>query len=98
MIVVHEISDIPVKASFVKYDDVFQGLAANSSDDPFHVRTLPRRARCGQDLLDHHGLDLVDEFFPEDSIAIPQKIAGRSVPRKGLAGVAGHSIPMWDAR
>jgi hypothetical protein len=42
MIVVQEPSKMPVKTSFIEYDDVVQALAANGSDDPFDIRTLPR--------------------------------------------------------
>src|ERR1700756_1122599 len=84
MIVIEEISKVPVKASFVEYDDVVQALAANGSDDPFDVSALPRRARSGQDLFDTHGLDLMNEVPPKDPVAIPQQVAGRGVPRKGL--------------
>jgi hypothetical protein len=53
MIAIEEISKVPVKASFVEYDDVVQALAANGSDDPFDISTLPRRARrVASDLLD----------------------------------------------
>jgi hypothetical protein len=84
MIVIEEISKVPVKASFVEYDDVVQALAANGSDDPFDISTLPRRARSGEDLFDTHGLDLMNEISPKDPIAIPLQIARRGVPRKGL--------------
>jgi hypothetical protein len=52
MIVIEEISKVPVKTSFVEYNDVVQALAANGSDDPFDIRTLPGRAWRGQDLFD----------------------------------------------
>ena len=84
MIVIEEISKVPVKTSFVEYNDVVQALAANGSDDPFDILTLPRRAWGGQDLFDPHDLDLIDKFFPEDSIAVSQQIAWRGVPGKSL--------------
>ena len=70
VIVVQELSKMSVKTSFMEYDDVVQALAANGSDDPFDIRTLPRRARRGHDLFNPHGLDLMNEVLPKDLIAI----------------------------
>ena len=90
---------MPVKASFVEYEDVVQALPANGSDDAFDIRPLPRRTRRGQHLFDPHGLDLMNEVLPKDPIAIPQQIAWCSVPWKGLpkllytpfrCGMSGH--------
>jgi hypothetical protein len=51
---------------------VIQALAANRANHPFDIRTLPRRARGRKHLLDAHCFHLIDEFFAEDAIAIPQ--------------------------
>ena len=74
-------------------------LAANGSDDPFDVSTLPRRAGSGQNFFDAHSLDLINEVPAEDPIAIPQQVARCGVPGKGLpelldtpfcCGMCGH--------
>src|SRR5947207_12857344 len=65
-------------------DDVIQTLAENGTDKPFDIGPLPGRSRCGEHLFDAHGLHLVDEVLPEDSIPIAQEIAWRAVPRKGF--------------
>lgn len=85
MIVIEEISKVPVKAAFVEYDDVVQALAANGSDDPLDISTLPRRAWRGQDLFDPHGLNLMNEVLPKDPIAVPQQVTWRCVPWKSLS-------------
>lgn len=85
MIVGEEISKVPVKTAFVKDDDVVQALPANGSDDSFDISTLPWRARRGQDLVDTHGRDLMDEILSKDPIAIAQQIAGRGIPGESLS-------------
>src|SRR5260370_29091881 len=97
MIVVQEISKVSAKASFVEYDDVVQALAANRSDHPFHISTLPWRARRGQHLFDPHGVDLMREVMPKDPIAIPQQIARRGVPGKGFPQLLYSPFRCWTS-
>ena len=42
MIIVHERLEVPVQAAFVEHDQVIQALAADRTDDPLDVSTLPR--------------------------------------------------------
>ena len=99
IIVVHETLQVTGQAPFAEHDYVVQVLAANGADDPFHVSSLPGRTRCRQHLFDTHGFDLIEDFFPEDPVAISEQIAGRRVPGKGFAellsgplcgGMSGH--------
>ncbi len=41
MIVVEEVSEVQLEASFIRYDEIVQTLAANGSDDSLHICTLP---------------------------------------------------------
>ena len=86
--------------SLVQHDHAIEALAANGADHPFNIRTLPRRARRRQYLLDAHGLNLVDEALPEDLVAVAQEITRRSVPGEGFSyllrspfrcGMIGHA-------
>ena len=61
--------------SLVQHDHVIEALAANGADNPFNIRTLPRRARRRQYLLDAHGLNLVDEALREGPVAVTKEIA-----------------------
>src|SRR3982751_6934998 len=49
-------------------DDVIQALAAKGTDEPFDIGSLPGGARRRKHLFDAHGLHLIDEILPEDSI------------------------------
>src|SRR3954447_16174174 len=53
-------------------DDVIQTLAANRTNEPFDIRPLQGRSRRGKHLFNAHGLHLIDEVLPEDSIPIAQ--------------------------
>ena len=50
---------------------VIETLAANTTDDPFDVRALPRRARRRQDLLDAEPCNAPAEVPAVDLVAIP---------------------------
>jgi hypothetical protein len=72
VIVAEETSNVSLQAALVENNQVIQALAANRANHPFDIRTLPRRARGRKHLLDAHCFHLIDEFFAEDAIAIPQ--------------------------
>jgi hypothetical protein len=66
-----------------QHDDMIETLATNRADEPFGVRVLPGRARCGQHFLNAHGFDCrLDRL--KRAIAIADEIAWRLVPRKGF--------------
>src|SRR6476659_5743312 len=55
-----------------EHDHVIETLAANGPNEPFDIGPLPGRARCGKHLLNAHGVYLIHEVLPEDSIPIAQ--------------------------
>src|SRR5207302_7498494 len=64
-----------------------QALAANRSDQSFHIRILPRRTRsCGY-FFDPHALREGNECSSEDCISIPDPIPRRLVPRKRFSNL-----------
>ena len=74
---------MPVKASFIEYDEVVQALTANGSDDSFHVSTLPWRAwRDRSCLIPMPGLGrrILSRRFDHDLAAD----SGCGVPGKGF--------------
>src|SRR5207253_3272690 len=77
----------PPRRRLVPHDDVIQALAANRSDQSFHVRILPRRTRsCGY-FFDPHALREGNECSSEDCISIPDPIPRRLVPRKRFSNL-----------
>jgi hypothetical protein len=64
-------------------DQVIETLAADTADDPFDVRALPRRARRRQDLLDTKPGDASVEIPAVDRITIPYQVTRRGIPGKG---------------
>ena len=83
----------------MEYDHMIEALAANGSNDPLYIGSLPRRARCRQDFVDAQVSHLFSEIIPEDSIAVAQQVARElgkgkrlpqllSRPRRGRVG--GH--------
>ena len=84
MIVVHETWQVTVQAPFAEHDYVVEALAADGTDDPFHISSLPGGTRCRQHLFDPHGFDWIHDIFPEDPVAIAQQMTGCCIPRKGF--------------
>ena len=70
--------------SLVKKDHVIETLAANATNHPFDVRILPRRSRRRPNLVDAEAFDAPDEVRTIDAIAVPQQIARRGFPWKGV--------------
>src|SRR4030088_328307 len=100
MVVSAERLQVAVQAGFVQDDDVVQTFSANGTDDPLDIGALPWRTWRRQHLLDSHRLHLLDEVMAKDAVAVAQKIARRTVPRKRLpellssplgSRVCGHS-------
>ena len=61
---------------------------ADRTDDALDIGVLPRRPRCGDDLLDRHRLDTIAEGLPIRRVAVSQQKARRGVPGKGLSDLA----------
>jgi hypothetical protein len=76
---------VAAKATLVEHDHMIEAFAANGTDQAFYVGTLPGCTRCGQYLLDAHGLQLVHKLISKNAIAIAQQKARRRVSRKGFA-------------
>ena len=70
--------------SLVKNDHVIETLAANATNHPFDIRILPRRARRRPNLVDAEAFDAPDEVRTIDAIVVPQQIARRGFPWKGV--------------
>jgi len=74
---------------FADDDHMIQALAPDRADDPLDVGPLPGRPRCAEHFLDAEFLDLLGEVVAEDAVAVPQEIAWRGIPRKGLPELLG---------
>src|SRR5437870_13723380 len=63
---------------------MIEALASNRSNHSLYIGSLPRRARCRQNLADAHVSHLFSEGIPEDSIAVAQQVAREVVKGKCL--------------
>ena len=84
MIVIDILAKESPQVLLVENNHVIETLAANTADDPFDVRALPRRARRRQDLLDAEPGDAPAEVPTVDLVAIPYQVTRRGVPGKGI--------------
>src|SRR5215467_11380977 len=67
-------SQNPPQRRFVPHNDVIQALAANRSDQTFHIWILPRRSRSRDHLFDPHALREGNNCSSENRISIPHQI------------------------
>ena len=61
---------------------MIEALAANRSNHPFPIRSLPRRARCRQNFADTHVSHLFSEVIAKDRIAVAEQEARELGKRK----------------
>ena len=76
------------QVTLIEDDDVIEAFATDRADDALDIGVLPRRPRCGDDLLDRHRLDTIAEGLPIRRVAVSQQKARRRVPGKGLSDLA----------
>ena len=68
----------------VEDNHVVETLSSQGPDHPLDERTLPRRARRCQDLLDAESLNPLGEGRAVDAVSVPQQVPRRRIPGKGL--------------
>src|SRR6516164_11419448 len=61
-----------------------EALAANRTDDAFHVGALPRGSRRRQNFLDSHGFHICRKLTAVDSVAVPKQVPRDLLKGKGL--------------
>ena len=66
-------------------DHVIEALAANRSNHPFYIGSLPRRARCRQNFANAHAAHLFTEVLAKDRIAVAQQVARELGKGEGLS-------------
>ena len=72
----------------VKDDDVIQTFAADRADEALDIGVLPGRPRRGNNLFDAHPPKAIAKGRTIGCVPVPQQIAGRGVPGKGLGDLA----------
>ena len=92
MIVIDILAKESSQVLLVEDNHVFETLAANTADDPFDVRALPRRARRRQDLLDAAPCNAPAEVPAVDLVTIPYQVSRRGVPGKGIDHLLRHPL------
>ena len=74
-------------------DHMIEALAANGSNHPFDIGTLPRRARCRQNFADTHVSYVFSEVIAKNSVTVAEQEARELVKREMLPAVAVRSTP-----
>src|SRR5215470_17533888 len=74
-----------------------QALAPNRANDPFHIRSLPGRARGRQHFFDVHVSHPFSEVLAKDAVAVAQQVARDMVKRKGFSQLLTRPLSGWMA-
>jgi hypothetical protein len=93
MVILKEASEVLVQTSFAEHDYVIKALAANSTDHPFDIRTLPRRPWCRKHLFDTHCLHLNNEVLAEEHDPDCAADSAEHSAAETLAATAERSLP-----
>jgi len=83
-----------MQVSFVEHDDMVQTVAAYTADGTLAIRSLPWRARCGQDFFDAHAFHAFLEVVAVDAVAIADEKSRRFIVREGLGDLLGSPLGM----
>ena len=75
--------------ALTKDDDVLEPLPSDGSHETFCMWILPRRPRCGEDLLDAEALDATAELVAENAVAIADHEPRRRILGEGLDDLLG---------
>src|SRR5450631_4832043 len=70
-------------------DDVVETLPPYGSHEAFSIWILPRRPRCGEDLLDAETLDATAELVAVNAVAVADHEPRRGVLGEGLDNLLG---------
>ena len=68
----------------MEHNYMIEALTPNGTNHPFHVGSLPGRARRGQHFVDAHVSHLFSEVTAEDRIAVAQQVTRELVKGKSL--------------
>ena len=75
----------------MQHDHVIEALTANRSNQSLDIGSLPRRARCRQDLADAHISQLFSEIMAENGITVAQQLR----EGKGLSHLLSRPFCGW---
>ncbi len=79
---------------------MIEALASNGSNHSLHIGSLPRRARCRQDLANAHVSHLFSEVIAKDPIAVPQQVTRELLSSRiwgGLIDENATQIGSWGS-
>lgn len=68
----------------IQDDDMVKTIPSDGSDQPLHVRVLPRTPGRAQNLLDAQTIDAPAKCFPIYRVATPKRILRSAIPREGF--------------
>lgn len=84
MVIVEVDREDPFQVALVENHHVVQAIAPDTTDDPLHVRILPRAARSRDHFFDEKTVHAVAKSLTVDSISIAKQMLRCSIPWKGL--------------
>jgi hypothetical protein len=73
-------------------DHMIEALAANGSNHPFDIGTLPRRARYRQNFADTHVSYVFSEVIAKNSVTVAEQEARELVKGKCFPGFSRHIL------
>src|SRR5450631_420650 len=79
----------PAEMALTEDDDVVETLPPYGSHEAFGIWILPRRPRCGEDLLDAEALDATAELVAENAVAVADHEPRRRVLGESLDDLLG---------
>src|SRR6267378_3193769 len=79
----------------MEHDHMIEALATNGSNHSLYIGSLPRRARCRQNLADAHVSHLSSEVMAKDRIAVPQQVARELVKGKCFPELLSGPLGGW---
>src|SRR5262245_51038524 len=82
----------PAQVRLPKYDHVVETFPSDRADQSLDVWILPRRSGSSRLVANAHSTQPLPEDRSIRSVAVPNKIARRTVPRKRLDDLAGNPL------
>ena len=75
---------LPSQMPFIENNNVIQTLSPDRSDNAFHIRILPRRARSRKYFFDAETFHSMSESITVDAITVAKQIAWSGIKRECL--------------
>ena len=84
-----------VQMLLVQHDHIVETLPAHTTDEPFHIGTLPRAVRRNLHFFEVHVADSLLKIRAADCVPIPEQQSWRCIPRKRFDDLLGGPLGSW---